>query len=87
MPTRRAALCLAALLCIVGSAPARAQKLPVVATFTILADFAREVGGERVEVVSIVGPNGDARSSGRTATRMSTILRPPTAASSPPHGW
>ncbi len=60
MLTRRATLCLATLLCIVGSAPARAQKLPVVATFTILADFAREVGGERVEVASIVGPNGDA---------------------------
>jgi len=40
---------------------ARAQtaKVPVVATFTILADFVRQVGGERVEVVSLVAPNGD----------------------------
>ena len=30
--------------------------------FTILADFARNVGGDRVEVVSLVGPNGDAHS-------------------------
>ena len=34
-------------------------KISVVATFTILADFVRQVGGERVEVVSLVGPNGD----------------------------
>lgn len=42
-------------------APARAQeKLPVVATFTILADFVRNVGGDRVQVSALVGPNGDA---------------------------
>ncbi len=34
-------------------------KLPVVATFSILADFARNVGGERVEVTALVGSNGD----------------------------
>jgi len=41
---------------------ARAQtpeKLPVVATFSILADFARNVGCERIEVAALVGPNGD----------------------------
>lgn len=41
---------------------ARAQtseKLPVVATFSILADFARNVGGERIEVAALIGPNGD----------------------------
>ncbi|MGH6849263.1 MAG: metal ABC transporter substrate-binding protein [Methylocella sp.] len=41
---------------------ARAQapeKLPVAATFSILADFARNVGGERIEVTALVGPNGD----------------------------
>src|SRR5947207_1873989 len=35
------------------------EKLPVVATFSILADFARNVGDERIEVTALVGPNGD----------------------------
>lgn len=33
--------------------------LPVVATFSILGDMLREVGGERVAVTTIVGVNGD----------------------------
>lgn len=36
------------------------EKLPVVASFSILADFAREVGGDKVEVKALVGPDGDA---------------------------
>lgn len=34
--------------------------LPVVASFTILADLVRAVGGERVRVATLVGPDGDA---------------------------
>ena len=42
-------------------APAAAQeKLKVVATFSILGDFVQNVGGERVAVTALVGPNGDA---------------------------
>jgi len=42
-------------------APAAAQdKLPVVASFSILGDFAKQVGGDRVNVTTLVGPNGDA---------------------------
>jgi zinc/manganese transport system substrate-binding protein len=37
-----------------------AAPLNVVASFTVLADLARQVGGEDVEVTSLVGPNGDA---------------------------
>ena len=43
--------------------PAVAQapdKLKVVATFSILGDFVRNVGGDRVEVTTLVGPDGDA---------------------------
>ncbi len=41
-------------------APARAQdRLNLVATFSILGDFARNVGGERVSVTTLVGPDGD----------------------------
>ena len=42
-----------------GLARAQSARLPVVATFTILADLVRQVGGEGVEVSSLVGPNGD----------------------------
>ena len=40
--------------------PAAAQPIKVVTTTTIIADFVRQVGGDDVEVTSLVGPNGDA---------------------------
>src|SRR5690349_21572043 len=41
--------------------PAHAQeKLKVVASFSILADLTRNVGGDRVDVSALVGPGGDA---------------------------
>lgn len=44
--------------------PAAAQdaapKIPVVASFSILGDLVKEVGGDRVAVTTLVGPNGDA---------------------------
>lgn len=59
---------LAAALVLVGT-PAFAQsspppaaasaRLPVVASFSIIGDLARQVGGDRVVVTTIVGPNGD----------------------------
>jgi zinc/manganese transport system substrate-binding protein len=40
--------------------PCDAQdRLNVVASFSILGDFVRTVGGERVSVTTLVGPNGD----------------------------
>jgi zinc/manganese transport system substrate-binding protein len=48
------------LLLVAAILPARAQdRLNVVATFSILGDFARNVGGERVNVTTLVGPDGD----------------------------
>lgn len=42
------------------TAMASAENLKVVATFSIIADFARQVGGDRIELTTLVGPNGDA---------------------------
>ena len=66
MPNRRQLVpgllaSLAAGLLLAATPMARAQeKLPVVASFSILGDFVREIGAERVAVTTLVGPNGDA---------------------------
>ncbi len=39
--------------------PASAKTLDVVASFTVVADMVRQVGGEHVRVRSLVAPNGD----------------------------
>jgi len=40
--------------------PVQAQeRLKVVASFSILGDFVQNVGGDRVDVTTLVGPNGD----------------------------
>jgi zinc/manganese transport system substrate-binding protein len=39
-----------------------ATPLPVTASFSILADMVRQVGGEHVAVTALVGPDGDAHS-------------------------
>ena len=46
------------LLCVAAQSLS-AQSLPVVASFSVLADMVREVGGPHVEVFSLVGPNAD----------------------------
>ncbi len=43
-----------------GPATASDEKIPVVATFSILGDFVARVGGDRVAVTTLVGPDGDA---------------------------
>jgi zinc/manganese transport system substrate-binding protein len=53
------ALAAAILLALPGAAGA-ADKVKAVASFSILGDMVRQVGGDRVEVVTLVGPNGDA---------------------------
>ncbi|WP_371347483.1 metal ABC transporter substrate-binding protein [Ancylobacter sp. IITR112] len=64
MLTRRLAIAgaLALGLSLPFALPAAAQdaKIPVVASFSILGDFVKEVGGDRVSVTTLVGPNGDA---------------------------
>ena len=62
MSTRRHAIAFAAALAVLSlCAPTQAQdKLRVLATFSILGDFVKSVGGDRVEVSTLVGPNSDA---------------------------
>ena len=60
---RRVVCVIAAMFATIVAVPAHARdKINVAASLTILADFARNVGGDRVDVVSLVGPNGDAHS-------------------------
>ena len=48
------------LMLIATAAPIRAQeRLNVVASFSILGDFVRNVGGDRVSVTTLVGPDSD----------------------------
>lgn len=54
------ACCLAVLVALGADAAHAQNKLKVVASFSILADFAKNVGGDRVDVSMLVGPGGDA---------------------------
>lgn len=42
------------------ASPALAEPVKVVATFTILGDMVRQIGGDEVAVTTLVGPDGDA---------------------------
>jgi len=54
-------LWLICLLLVTSAFPARAQeRFKVVTSFSIIGDFVRNVGGERVSVTTLVGPDGDA---------------------------
>ncbi len=58
---RRAGWLFTALLLFGGSTAVRAEApVRVVATFSILADLTRQVGGPDVDVVTLVGPDDDA---------------------------
>jgi len=64
LPTRRHVISFIAAAAAAGLVPARGQNKTqdrprAVATFSILGDFVRNVGAERVEVATLVGPNGD----------------------------
>jgi zinc/manganese transport system substrate-binding protein len=57
---RRGLFWLVSLALIAAACPARAQeRLNVVASFSILGDFVKNVGGDRVNVTTLVGPDGD----------------------------
>ncbi len=58
------ARCLLLLAALTGAVPSSAQaqtpKIEIVASFSILADLVKQVGGDRVEVSALVGENSDA---------------------------
>jgi zinc/manganese transport system substrate-binding protein len=58
--TRVFVLCLALLTVGAGTEARAEQKVKVIASFSILGDMTKNVGGDRVAVTTIVGPNGDA---------------------------
>jgi len=60
MPTRRHILAFATLAALGRVSAGRAQdRMRAVATFSILGDLVKNVGGEHAEVATLVGPNGD----------------------------
>lgn len=56
----RQTILVAALLLAAASPAAAQEKLPVVATFSILGDFVKNVGGERIALTTLVGADADA---------------------------
>jgi zinc/manganese transport system substrate-binding protein len=59
-PLRLAALMSVITLSQFAIAAAQADGLNVVASFSIIGDFARNIGGDRVSLTTLVGPDGDA---------------------------
>lgn len=69
----------AATLALLALPQANAQPLKVVATFSIIGDFAANVGGSRIALTTLVGPDGDAhayepRPSDATAIRNADVV-------------
>jgi zinc/manganese transport system substrate-binding protein len=58
--TRVVVLCLALLIVGAGTEARAEKKVKAIASFSILGDMTKNVGGARVEVTTLVGPNGDA---------------------------
>ena len=59
--SRRIILAAFAAIVVASTSPSlAADKLKVVATFSILGDIARNVAGENISLTTLVGPNGDA---------------------------
>lgn len=73
-PSRRAALAgLAA--AALPSGAAAAAPIPVVASFSILADVAAELAGPRAQVTALVGPNADAHAYQPTPADAAALAR------------
>ena len=58
--TRVLILCLAILVIGAGTEARAEKQVKVIASFSILGDMTKNIGGDRVEIITLVGPNGDA---------------------------
>ncbi|WP_114974119.1 metal ABC transporter substrate-binding protein [Rhodoferax ferrireducens] len=63
-----------ALACLASGTATAADKIPVTASFSILGDLARVVGGERVTITTLVGPDQDAHTFEPKPTDAKAIL-------------
>lgn len=60
MPFSRSIVALVSVIALMsGASIVSAKPLQVVASFTVLADVVKNIGGEHVQVKSLVPPNGD----------------------------
>ncbi len=71
---RRFLLASATALALLGGQAQAADKLPVTASFSILGDLVRVVGGDRVAVTTLVGPDQDAHAFEPKPGDVKTIL-------------
>jgi zinc/manganese transport system substrate-binding protein len=66
--------CVLALAVVLLADPARsADRIPVVATFSVIGDMLANVGGDRVGIKTIVGPGGDCELYQPTAADVATV--------------
>jgi zinc/manganese transport system substrate-binding protein len=72
--SRRSLLAQASVLTLLSGAAYASGKLPVTASFSILADIVRVVGGDRVSVTALVGPDEDAHAFEPRPSDVKTIL-------------
>lgn len=72
---RRRFLAAAALASLGTRSAAGAQAIPIVASFSVLADLTREVGASHVSVESLVGPNGDVHVYEPTPRDLRAVMR------------
>ena len=66
--------CVVALTALLLAGPARAvDRIPVVATFSVIGDMLANVGGDRIDIKTIVGPGGDCELYQPTAADGATV--------------
>jgi zinc/manganese transport system substrate-binding protein len=74
MEARMRFRCLIALVALLLAAPAQAaERIPVVATFSVIADMLARVGGDRLDIKTIVKAGGDSELYQPTAADVATV--------------